>query len=131
MDIIWKAIGGTLVAVVLGLVLGKRNPDISAVLSLCVCCMLLASAMYFLKPVVALIAQLGTLSGVKTDILEILTKAVALSLVSQIASMLCTDAGNSALGKGIEIAAVCAILWTAIPLFSGMIQLVNDIISNI
>lgn len=131
MDIIWKAIGGTLIAVVLGLVLGKRSPDISVVLSLCVCCMLLLSAMYFLKPVVTLIEQLGTLSGVNSDIMEILTKAVALSLVSQIAAMLCADAGNSALGKGIEIAAVCAILWTAIPLFSGLIQLVKDIITKL
>lgn len=131
MDIIWKAIGGTLITVVLSLVLGKRNPDIAAVLSLGVCCMLLMTAMAFLQPVVEFMRQLGTLAGLNSGILEILMKSVALSLLSRLASMLCADAGNSALGKGIEIAAICAILWIAIPLFSGLIELVKDIVGKI
>jgi len=131
MDIVWKAIGGALVAAVLGLVIGKRMPDISAVLSMCVCCMLMVAALSFIQPVVGFIRQLGALTELDGEIFGILMKSVALSLVSRLATMLCNDAGNSALGKGIEIVTLCAVLWIAIPLFSGLLELISGIMEQI
>jgi uncharacterized membrane protein (GlpM family) len=99
MDIFWKAIGGSLVALVIGLVLKKRNADISAVFDLLVCCMILGVALGFLSPLLDFFRQLAQIGGLDSDNLEILMKATALGIVSQIAAMLCADAGNSALGK--------------------------------
>ena len=50
MDIIWKVIGGSMVALVFGVILGKRNPDAAVVLNLLVCAMLLSVALGFLYP---------------------------------------------------------------------------------
>lgn len=131
MDIVWKAIGGALVTAIFGLVIGKRTPDISAVLSMGVCCMLLVAAISIIRPVVEFIRQLGALTELDGEVFGILMKSVALSLVSRLASMLCTDAGNSALGKGIEILTLCAVLWISIPLFSGLIELISSILGQI
>ena len=131
MDIFWKAIGGSLIALVFGLILGKRNQDVAVVLNLLVCCMLLGIAMGFLSPLVSFFQQLADLGGLDRDKLEILLKAAALGLVCQIASMPCTDPGNSALGKGIEIAAVCVILWLSLPLLSSLTELLKDTLGQL
>ncbi len=131
MDIFWKAIGGSLIALIFGLVLVKRSPDVAVVLNLLVCCMLIGIAMGFLSPLFTFFQQLADLGGLDRDKLEILMKATALGLISQITSMLCADAGNSALGKGIEIAAVCAIMWTSLPLLSALTELIKDILGQL
>lgn len=131
MDVFWKAIGGSFIALIFGLVLAKRNPDIAVVLNLLACCMLLAVALGFLGPVVEFFRQFSTLSGLGPDNMEILMKATALGMVSQIAAMLCADAGNSALGKGIEIIAVCTILWISLPLLNALVELIKEVIAEL
>ena len=131
MDIFWKATGGGLVALVLGLVLKKRNPDIATVLDLLVCGVILSIALVFLSPVLEFLNRLAQISGLSGDKMEILMKATALGLISQIASMLCADAGNSALGKGIEIAAACAILWLSLPLLSALMDLIQEALGQV
>ena len=131
MSIFWKAVGGSLIALIVGLVLKKRNSDVGTVLDLLVCCMLLGIAIGFLSPIVDFLHQVAQVSNLDSDKMEILMKATALGIISQIASMVCTDAGNSALGKGIEIVAVCAILWIALPLLSALTDLIQDTLGQI
>jgi stage III sporulation protein AD len=131
MSIFWKAVGGSLITLVLGLVLKKRNPDVATVLDLVICCMLLGIAMGFLSPILDFFQQLAQASRLDNDKLEILMKATALGIISQIASMLCADAGNSALGKGIEIVAVCAILWISLPLLTALTDLIQDTLGQL
>ena len=131
MSIFWKAVGGSLIVLIVGLVLKKRNSDVGTVLDLLVCCMLLGIAIGFLSPIVDFLHQVAQVSNLDSDKMEILMKATALGIISQIASMVCTDAGNSALGKGIEIVAVCAILWIALPLLSALTDLIQDTLGQI
>ena len=131
MDIFWKAIGGSLVALVLGLVLKKRNPDVTAVFDMLVCGMLLGLALVFLDPILEFLKQLAQIGGIDNEKLGILMKATALGIISQIVSMLCADAGNSALGKGIEFAAACAILWISLPLLSALMNLINETLGQL
>lgn len=131
MEVFWKAIGGSIIALVFGLVLEKRNPDVAVVLNLLMCCMLLCVALGFLSPVMDFFRSLSSLGGLDPDNMGILLKAAALGMISQIVSMLCTDAGNSALGKGIEIASVCAIAWISLPLMSALVELIQKIITRL
>lgn len=131
MEIFWKAVGGSLIALILGMILEKRSPDAATVLTLLVCCMLLEVALRFLSPIIDFYHTLSSLGGLDRDNMEILMKATALGLISQISSMLCADAGNSALGKGIEIVAVCAILWISLPLLSSLVELIGDVVGQL
>ena len=131
MDIIWKVIGGSVVALVFGVILGKRNPDAAVVLNLLVCAMLLSAALGFLYPLLDFVRNLISYGELNSDKIQILMKATALGLISQVAGLLCADTGNSALGKGIEIAAVCAILWISLPLMSALMEIVQTILEQI
>lgn len=131
MDIFWKAIGGALIALILGLVLGKQSSDVAVVLNLLVCGMLLAVAVGFLNPIIAYFRELTQLTELDSDLLALLVKAAALGMLCQITSMLCADAGNSALGKGIELASVCVILWLSLPILSTFVQLIRDTLGQL
>ena len=49
----------------------------------------------------------------------------------EITSLICTDAGNAALGKSVQILATCGILWLSIPLFTSLIDLLNKILGEV
>ena len=131
MDIFWKAIGGTLVATVFSLVLSKRNPDMGILLNLAVSTMLLLLGLGFLRPVLDFFRTLETVGALDPEKMGILTKAAGLGMVTQLASMLCQDAGNSALGKGLEMLGASAVLWVSLPLFSGLLELIQNILEHI
>ena len=131
MEIFWKSVGASLIALILCMILAKRSPDAATVLTLLVCCMLLGVAVRFLSPIVDYMHTLSSLGNIDRDNLEILMKATALGIISQISAMLCVDAGNSALGKGIEIMAVCAILWVSLPLLSELVELIRDVVGQL
>ena len=131
MEIFWKSVGASLIALILGMILAKRSPDAATVLTLLVCCMLLGVAVRFLSPIVDYMHTLSSLGNIDRDNLEILMKATALGIISQISAMLCVDAGNSALGKGIEIMAVCAILWVSLPLLSELVELISEVVGQL
>ena len=54
----WKAAAMILIAVVLGLAVGKREKDISVLLTMAVCCMTAMIAVSYLEPVLDFLWEL-------------------------------------------------------------------------
>lgn len=94
-------------------------------LSLAVCTMVLLVAVNFLKPVVELIKLLQETAGLDHQLLETVLKAVGIGLIAELAGLLCSDAGNAALGRAVEMLATVAVLWLAIPLITQLLELVQ------
>ena len=46
-------------------------------------------------------------------------------------SLICSDAGNSALGKTLQILGAVAVLWLSIPLINSLIALLEQILGDI
>lgn len=131
MDGMWKLIAGVLTTAVLALVLEKRTPHMSLLLSLSVLTMITVTAVHFLEPVLTFLKELGAMTRTAGDTLQVLFKALGLSLISKLAALLCADAGYSALGRGIEAAGVCAVLRLSVPVFSGLMELVRQTVGGI
>lgn len=130
MDTIFKTVGIAMVTVVLYLFLQKQNKDIAVLVSLAACCVIMAFAGFYLDAVISFISKLKVIGNLNSTFLEVLLKAVGIGLIAEIAALICADAGNSALGKTIHIMAVGAILWTALPLLSGLVDLINQILGE-
>ena len=75
--------------------------------------------------------DLKILGKIDASFLAILLKAVGIGLIAEITSLICTDAGNAALGKAVQILATCGILWLSIPLFTSLIDLLNKILGEV
>lgn len=131
MDEFWKATAAILLTVILTLAVGKQEKDISALLSMAVCCLVGVVALSYLKPVLELMEELGELGKVSGGTLEILMKAVGIALVSELAGMLCSDAGNGSLGKMLQMLGSAAILFLSIPLFRALLTLIQEILGEI
>ena len=131
MNAFWQVVAGVLISVVLGLALSKQGRDITLLMSIAVCCMVMLAAVSYLKPVLDFVNQLQTIGNLDNDLLKIMLKAVGIGLVAEIATLICNDSGNSALGKAVQILASVVVLWLAIPLMSSLMNLVQKIVGGV
>lgn len=128
MELYWKAAAGILIAAVVSLALGK---DMGILLCLAVCAMAGAVALEFLEPVMDLIRRLEAMASIQSGMLGILLKILGISLVSELASLICTDSGSGTLGKVIRILGNAVILWVSIPLFHAVLNVLQQIMGGI
>lgn len=130
MDTFFKGAALALVCVILFLILSKQNRDMAAILSVTACCLLGAAAFGYLDAVIDLINHLTQMGNLDSDTVQILLKATGIGILSEFCVMICNDAGNSALGKGIQFLGAAAVLWLSIPLFSKLMELVSNLLKN-
>ena len=125
----WAAV--VLIGLILSLVLGKQSKDMSLLLTLAVCVLVCLGALEFLEPVTELIRELRRLSGLDSEAISILLKATGIGLLSELAGLLCADAGENALGKVLQILSNAAILWLSIPLFRKIIEMIGEVLAKV
>ena len=128
MSIFLKATAAILVCLIVCLVLSKQNKDIGVLLVMTACCMVLTVAIAYLKPIIDFFYELEQLGNFDTELLQALLKAVGIGLLSETTSLVCADAGFSALGKVLKLLGGAIILWLSIPLLSSLMELVKEIL---
>ena len=131
MTLFVQACAGALLAVILILMLGSRGKEIGNLLSLAVCCMVAIVAVGYLKPVIEFVGQLENIGDLNGSMVGTLLKIVGIGAVSEIAALVCADAGNASLGKTVELLGTAVILWLSIPLFTALIELIQRILGEI
>lgn len=129
MGLYWKAAAAVLLAVVMILALGRR--DLGLVLGLTVCAMVALAALEYLEPVTALLDTLEELGGLDGNMVSILLKAVGIGLLTEIAGMVCTDSGNGSLAKALQLLGTAVTLWISLPLFTALLELIQEILGNL
>ena len=128
MDNFLKATACILISLILFLALKKQGNEFATLITILVCCMVLMVAASYLKPILTFISELKELGNFDSDVLNLLLKAVGIGLLAEITSTICADAGNSSMGKALQILASTVILWLAIPLFTSLINIVKEIL---
>ena len=126
-----KAAGAALIVSILGLALSKQAKDMQVLLIIAGCCMVAGIAATYLRPVLDLLSELQTLGNLNPELTEILIKAAGIGLLSELACMICNDAGNASLGKTVQLMGSAVVLYLAIPVFRGLIELVQGILGGI
>jgi stage III sporulation protein AD len=131
MDTFLKAMAAALVVCVLGAALQKQGKDISVLLVMAASVMIALAAMSYLKDVVAFMGKLARIAQLDSEMLRIILKTTGIGLVGELSSMVAVDAGNASLGKSIQMMTVGVILWLAIPLLEGLLDLVTSILGQV
>lgn len=131
MDVFIKAACGALVALLIYLILAKQGKDVSLLLTVAACCMIAAAAVNYLEPVVGFFEKLQNLGQLDSEMFGIILKAVGMGILAEITALICADAGNSALGKTLQFLATAVILWMSVPLFTSLIELVEEILVSV
>ncbi len=131
MDSYIRIIAGALVATILGLTVSKQGKEITLLLAIGVCSMVLIGAISYLQPVVTFMQELQLLGNLDGKLMGIMLKSVGIGLIAEIAALICNDSGNVALGKTIQTLACCVLLWLALPLFQALISLLQKILGEL
>ena len=128
MDNFLKIMVSVLIAVIMYQMLAKNAKDIGTLLMVLVCGMIASVAVIYIAPVIEFIERLQSVGNLDTALIQIVLRAVGIGLLSQIVTQICTDAGNGALGKILQILSATMILWISIPLFTALIDLIQEIL---
>ena len=131
MEGFFQAAAAALLALVLILTLQGQNPPGAMLLSAAVCVMLLLVGISYLSPIMDLIRTLEELGNLQNGMVESLLKITGISVITEIAAMVCTDGGNSSLGKALKLTGTATILWLAIPVFEALMDLVQRILEGV
>ena len=126
MDMTALAAAG-MAAALCGVVVRQKSPELSILLVLTACVLLLWNTLPILETVRSVLEELAALGDLSPAILQPMLKTVGISLVTHLASSLCRDAGERALSSVVETAgSVCALL-AAAPLMQSVLSLILEL----
>ena len=120
-----------LIGLILVLVVGRQSRDLGILLSLAVCVLLALGAMEFLEPVMELLNELKRLGELDGGAVGILLRCAGIGIVSELAGLLCADAGEGAMGKALQICANAAILWLSLPLLRQVLTMIGEVLAKV
>lgn len=127
MEGFWKAAAILILTVVLGSAIGKTEKDLTVVLSLSACCIILMVALQYLSDVLAFLWELGNRVSDRNPFTGILMRIAGVSLVTEVSSLLSSDAGNSSLGKAMQILGNSVILFLSLPILEAFLTVIQEI----
>ena len=123
--------GAVLLAVILVLALKSYCKEISTILAITVCCLTGLTALRYLQPVLEFLKKLEDLGGLDDVMIEILMKSTGIGIITEIANLVCKDAGNESMGKSIQLLGTAVILYLSMPLFRALIDLMQKILGEL
>ena len=131
MVLFWKTAAGILIAVVLVLAVGKQEKDIALLLTMAVTIMAALAAFTYLEPVLDFLYRLEQLGDLQSGVLGTLLKITGISLVTELAGMICRDSGNSALAQGMQLLGSSVILSLSLPILETLLNLMQMIMGEL
>ena len=123
----WAAV--VLIGLILALVLGKQSMEMGLRLTLAVCVLVSIAALGFLEPVTALLRELDRLGQLDGQALSILIKCAGIGILSELAGLLCADAGEGAMGKALSLLSNAAMLWLSLPLIEQLLNMIGEVLT--
>lgn len=130
MDRFLQVTAAILLSVLVSIVLSKQGKDFAVVLSIAVCSMAVAVLVVYLEPVIAFIGQLQITAGLDPEMVKILLKASGVAVLAEIAALICSDSGNGAMAKMIQLLATAVILYLALPFMQELLNMVQKILEE-
>ena len=131
MNILFKICAAALISLVLMLLVEKQDKHIAALISITICCILIAGTAEYFRPIISLIRQLQRTAALDSNVFAILLKSVAVSVICEVTSLICTESGYSSLGRVLQNAGIALILYFSLPLVNELLDLVSDLMGGL
>ena len=131
MTIFLQVCAAVLLAVVLILTLKNHNKEIGMILGIVACAMIAIAALNYLQPVVNFLYTLEDLGGLNDTTVKLLLKSSGIGMITEISMLVCKDAGNESMGKAMQLLGVAVILYLSIPLFTSLLELLQQMLGEL
>jgi len=123
-----KIVAVAVLASAICLVLKRTNPELNTGISLLFCAAALTAAFTVLSPVLELLEEAKSLSGVSHALYYPLFKCLGIAVVSRLGADLCRDAGQSAMAGAVEFAGAAAAVCVSLPLLSSLMKMMERLL---
>jgi len=130
MTLFLQACAVAMLVVILILSQGKAK-DMGMLLSLAGCCLVALVALSYLGPVLDFLEGLETLGNLDRTMIGSLLKIAGIGMITEIASLVCSDSGNGSLGKTVQLMGTAVILWLSVPLFTALVELIQRMLGEL
>lgn len=117
-----------LTAAVLAVVVRKQSPEMALALTLCACALGAGLLFSGFRPVLELLRSLAKRAELEEDLTAPLWKCLGLGLLTEFAAAVCSDAGQTALGKLIELGGGLLCVAVSLPLLQAVLALIEELL---
>lgn len=131
MELYWKVIGAVLTTVILGLHIGKQERDFAILLTILVCCLGSAIILSFLEPVLDLLREVEAMIRFEEGLLSTLLKCTGIAMITEIAALICQDAGSGSLGKMVQLLGTAVILYLSVPVITALMKMLREMMGGL
>lgn len=128
MDILTIA-GVAIVATAISVLIKQYKPEYSLAVNLGAGIIILLFVILASAPIIAEIRELVAETGINSEYLIILLKALGICFVTQFAADVCRDAGAVSIASKVETAGKIAVLLSALPLFERILNIARSLIN--
>lgn len=130
METLLRAAAAAIVGAVLIAIVKKQNGALGLALSLACCCLLAAALLNLVQPLLEFAGRLRETAGISSAFLSPLLKTVAVGLVTEIASSVCSDAGEGSLARLTNLCGAAAALYCTLPLLEAALELIGALLEG-
>lgn len=124
----WKMAAIAILTVIFSTTISKTEKDISLVLSIAASSLVLLTAMRYLSELIDFLWQMNNNAVWKNPFVEPLLKISGVALMTELTSLISSDAGHSSLGKAMQILGNTVILVLTIPVFESFFAVVQELL---
>ena len=116
-----------LCAVLFAALVQKTNKEYSLLISLGAAAVLLLLILDRASPLFSQLRSLAGEGALEGEAVELMLRAVGITVVGQVVSRLCKDGGESTLSFTVDLAARCAVLTAALPVVGKILEYLGEI----
>ncbi len=116
-----------IIAVILSLSLKSRNPEMSSLISLAVCIIIISLSVVRIGTIVDTLKQLAAYIKIEYTYVIILLKLVGIAYICEFAAGISKDAGYSAVSSQIELLGKLTMLMVALPVLMQVIETILEL----
>ena len=128
MDVI-KIIGIGLTALIIIIILKQYKPEFSVYISIITGVIILFMLMDKLSGVINLLKNITSKTGTGSSFLKILLKITGIAILTEFATSICRDSGETAIASKIDLGGKIIIISISIPIITALLELIINILS--
>lgn len=115
-----------IIAVILAVSLKSKNPEISSLMSVAVCIVIIALCVGRIGTILAFLDRVSDYIKVDKEYIAILLKLIGIAYICEFASGISKDAGYSAVASQIELMGKLTMLVTSLPVLIQVLDMILD-----
>jgi len=116
-----------IIAVTLALSLKSKSPEISNLLSIAICIVIIALCIGRIGTILDTLRQIAKYINIDSTYIVILLKLIGIAYVCEFASGISKDAGYSSVASQIELMGKLTMLMVSLPVLLNVVQMILDI----